>query len=407
MLKKLIAACMICGVLLASLGQNTMGESRAESMAEISAHPEFSEYEGSSLDDEGLRADIEDQVYQGLLNHLDTEKYYVENVESRYVSREYLEELAYNSQTNIFFGYSLKELVKEFEGEKYIFTLSDDGGTTVQKFQEYDDTYDRVFQNVAIGSGVILVCVTVSVVTGGTAPAVSMIFALSAKTGAIVAVSSGGIGGIAAGIVTAVQTNDTTEALKAAALAGSEGFKWGAISGAVAGGATEAIGLKGATLKGLSMNQAADIQRDSKYPLSVIRNISSMEEYQLYKDAGLSSQMINHSPALMQHIDLKYQSDTAGKMLSNLDRLGKGLPPVDPSTGSAMELHHIGQSVDSPLAVLTQAEHRMGINYGILHDPMIQANTGVHSSLSNAEWALQRKEFWKACYRLAKAGLLK
>ena len=38
------------------------------------------------------------------------------------------------------------------------------------------------------GSGVILVCVTVSVVTGGAgAPAVSMIFAASAKSGAIFA----------------------------------------------------------------------------------------------------------------------------------------------------------------------------------------------------------------------------
>ena len=76
----------------------------------------------------------------------------------------------------------------------------------------------------------------------------------------VMALSGGAMGGISAGIVTGVQTGDMEQALKAAALAGSEGYKWGAITGVISGGASEAMALKGATTSGLTMNQAATIQ---------------------------------------------------------------------------------------------------------------------------------------------------
>ena len=71
----------------------------------------------------------------------------------------------------------------------------------------------------AIGAGVILVCVTVSVVSGGLgAPAISAIFAASAKTATVYGVSSGAISGVIAGVSTAVQTDGNMDAaLKAAA----------------------------------------------------------------------------------------------------------------------------------------------------------------------------------------------
>ena len=83
-------------------------------------------------------------------------------------------------------------------------------------------------------------CVTVSVVTGGAGLApISMVFAASAKTATTFALSSSLIGGVSAGVVEGFQTKDFDAALKAAALGGSEGFKWGAISGALIGGASE------------------------------------------------------------------------------------------------------------------------------------------------------------------------
>ena len=193
--------------------------------------PEF-----RGMNDPDLLPYIEDTLYAELVSVLDSEEFFVENVSAIYISEEYLEELAFNSQSNIYFGYTLAELEAQFQGDRYVFTLGQDNETTVEPWEAYDDTYDRVIRNVAIGTGVILVCVTVSVVTAGAgAPAVSMIFAVAAKDGAIGALSGAALGSVSAGIVTGIQTGDMDEALKSAALAGSEGFKWGAISGTVEG----------------------------------------------------------------------------------------------------------------------------------------------------------------------------
>ena len=153
---------------------------------------------------------MENQIYSQLVSELDSEEYFVENVEAVYISKEYLAELSYNSQSNIYFGYTLDEIEAEFEGQRYMFTLGDDGQTVVVPLEEvYDDTYDQIIKNVSIGSGVILICVTVSVVSAGIgAPAVAMIFAASAQTGTIMALSSGGIGFVAASIARGYQTHD-------------------------------------------------------------------------------------------------------------------------------------------------------------------------------------------------------
>ena len=194
----------------------------------------------TSLNDPKLLQYVEDSVYSDLVAEFASEDYIIENVQATYVSKEYLEEISYNSQANVFFGYTLAELDAQFQGTRYIFTLGDDGTTVVQPFEGYDDTYDKVLKNVAIGTGIILVCVTVSVVTGGAGLApVSMVFAASAKTATSFAISGTLFGGVSAGIVEGIRTKDFDKALKAAAVGGSEGFKWGAFSGALVGGATE------------------------------------------------------------------------------------------------------------------------------------------------------------------------
>lgn len=198
-----------------------------------------------SLNDPALLQYVEDSMYQSMTLEFNSDDYIVEDVSAIYISKEYIEELEYNSQENVFFGYTLDEVSKQFDRGKYVFTLADDGTTAVQPFENYDDTYEKVLKNVAIGTGVILVCVTVSVVTAGVGmPAVSMVFAASAKTGATMALSSGGMGVATAGIVTAIQTGDVEQAIDAAALAGSEAFKWGAISGVVAGGVEKVVTMK-------------------------------------------------------------------------------------------------------------------------------------------------------------------
>ena len=178
------------------------------------------------------------------------------------------------------------------------------------------------------------------------------------------ALSSAVIGGTAAGIATGIETGDFDESMKSAALAGSEGYKWGAITGALTGGAGEAAALHGATASGLTMNQVAQIQRESKYPLDVIKSLKTMEQYDILKKAGVTAKMLKGKTALVRNIDLNFV-DEMGR--TNLARMQSGLAPLDP-TGTPYELHHIGQKVDSTLAILTRSEHRMGGNHAIWHE---------------------------------------
>lgn len=360
-----------------------------------------------SLSDPKLTAYMEDAVYAEVLNHLDTDKYIVENVQAVYISKEYLEEAAYNSKSNIYFGYTKDELDNQFAGTKYVFTLGDDGKTTVKEFEPYDDTYDKILLNVAIGTGVILVCVVLTVVTDGAgAPAVAAIFATSAKTGAIAAVSSALIGGTAAGVITGIETEDFDESIKAAALAGSDGYKWGAITGALTGGASEAIALKGATSGGLTMNQVAQIQKESKYPLDIIKQFKSMEEFNVYfNEAKLSTGMINGRTALLPKdtlnskgfLDFKSKQPD-GTEITNLQRMLNGNAPIDPVTNKALQLHHIGQKADGTLTVLTEPQHQD--NSKILHI------AGKSSEIDRAAFAKTREEFWKSAGKLLQEGSL-
>ena len=129
----------------------------------LEVQPEF-----DSLNDENLLLQVENLVYRETVQALNSQEYVVENVNAIYLSKEYLEEVEYNSQSNVYFGYTLAELDELFQGSRYIFTLGEDGNTMVQELQVIEDkTTETMLKNVAIGTGVILVCVTVSVVSAG------------------------------------------------------------------------------------------------------------------------------------------------------------------------------------------------------------------------------------------------
>lgn len=346
--------------------------------------------EYATLDNPELLYHIEDLVYKETVDSLNSEEYVVENVSAIYLSKEYLEELAFNSQENIYFGHTLTELNALFQGTRYIFTLGSDGQTTVQELQEIKNTTsEEIMKDVAIGVGVILVCVTVSVVTAGAgAPAVSLIFAASAKTAATMALSSAAFGGISAGVVKGIETGDMSEALEAAAVASAEGFKWGAISGAIIGGGKEAFLLKSATRNGLTMNEVAIIQQESGLPADVISQIHSMSEYNVYKQAGLKPVMVNGKTALVQNIDLNHVSQLPdGSEVTNLVRMQRGYAPIEPATGKAYQLHHIGQKADGTLAILTESQHQG--NSAILNI------VGKESEIDRKAFNATRKAFWE------------
>ncbi len=333
---------------------------------------------------------VEENVYESLLGNIDNDKYFVENVEAIYISQEYIEELAYNSQENIYFGYTLSELAEQFQGKKFLFSVDGNGNTVVNEFEEYDDTYDQIIKNVAIGTGVILICVTVSVVTGGAgAAAVSSVFAVAAKSGTACALSSSVIGGAAAGTITYMETGDVDTSLKAAALEGSKEFKWGAIIGSISGAGSQVSKLKGCTQNGLSMNEAAKIQKDSKFSPDTIKQFKSMKEYEVYKKAGLYEKVIDGKKVLARDIDLQFKSKLAdGTEVTNLERMLKGRPPLEPSTGKPYQLHHINQKADGTLAILTRAEHQG--NSKVLN------TVGKDSEIVRDDFAKFRKQLWKA-----------
>lgn len=342
----------------------------------------------NSLDDEQLLAHIEDLVYRDTVEAINSDEYFVENVSVVYVSKEYLEEVAFNSESNIYFGYTLAELDEIFQGTRYIFTLSEDGTTTVQELQEIEDaSAETILKNVAIGTGVILICVTVSVVSAGAgAPAVSMIFAASATTAQTFAVSSAAFGGISAGIVRGIQTGDFHEAMDAAALGASEGFKWGAISGAVVGGVSQGSALYGAAKQtNFTMNQYAQIQQETGYPLDVIKQFHTMDEYQAFRNANLQAAVVGNKTALIKtNIDLT-RIDSKGR--TNLERMKQGLAPLD-SDGISYELHHVGQRKNGTLAIMSRKEHDDPAIHGFLQE------TEAHAAGTN--WNSERQAFWRA-----------
>ncbi len=395
MMKRFIAMLLSCALILSGCGVSKPEGSETPSMEVKDVHIDISTLEQEvsyeNLSDPELLTYVENAVYAELVTNLDSDTYFVENVEAIYYSKEYLEELAYNSQSNIYFGFTLAEIDQYFAGERYVFTLGVDGQTVVQPFEKYDDTYEQIIKNVVAGTGVILLCVTVSVVTGGSAPAVSMIFAASAKSGTVMALSSGIIGGVASGVVTGMETGDFDEAMKAAALSGSEGFKWGALSGSITGGVAEIVALKGATLNGLTMNQAAAIQKESRYPLDVIKQFHSVEEYNVFKNANLKSMVIDGKSLLVRSdINLNLVDDYGR---TNLERMKIGLSALD-ENGMSYELHHVGQNANGTLAILSTEEHKNAVLHGYKTVSEIDRNA----------FAQERKQVWMSIARLIESG---
>ena len=116
---------------------------------------------------------------------------------------------------------------------------------------------------------------------------------------------------------------------------------------------------------GLTDEEKAKIKEETGWSDEIIDAISSIEEYEIYKNAGLVEVEINGKKCLVRS-DIDWdQKDAFGQ--TNRERAEQGKPPVD-KNGKPIELHHIGQKADGPLAELTQEEHRGKENDSVLHD---------------------------------------
>ena len=140
------------------------------------------------------------------------------------------------------------------------------------------------------------------------------------------------------------------------------------------------------SMEGLTDEAKAKLKEETGWSDEIIDSIGSMEEAKIYKEAGLVETEIGDKPCLIRpDIDWE-QKDQFGR--TNAERAKQGLAPID-SNGQPLELHHIGQHNDSPLAELTMQEHRGKGNDTILHDK------SKESEIDRSSFGTERAEHWK------------
>ena len=162
-------------------------------------------------------------------------------------------------------------------------------------------------------------------------------------------------------------------------------------------------------LKNVEVDKGVDIdkplvgQRDKLIPMTdeykeqlkaetgwsdeIVDAIGSQEEAEIYKKAKLVEAEVNGQKCLIKNdIDMD-QKDEFGR--TNKERMEEGKAPLD-KDGKPIELHHIGQKSDAPLAELKWEEHRGKGNDAILHDK------SKDSEIDREAFATQRAEHWKS-----------
>ena len=153
---------------------------------------------------------------------------------------------------------------------------------------------------------------------------------------------------------------------------------------------------------GLSEEQKQDIKEKTNWSSAILDFIVSQEEVQVYMEADLEEVDGN-----LERSDIdwnaKIPQDRIDRMRSmfgdevankwenktNLDLIKDGKAPYGPD-GERINLHHIGQKPDSPLAELTNTEHKQ--YDGILHD-----KTKI-SEIERPVFRTEREQYWKARY---------
>lgn len=137
----------------------------------------------------------------------------------------------------------------------------------------------------------------------------------------------------------------------------------------------------------------AEINEKSNYSDEVNEKISSVEELEVYQKANLKEENIDGRTCLVRDdIDMEYIDPKSG--MTNQELMEKGRAPYDAKTGERIELHHIGQDYNSPLAELTEdTEH--GDYYSDLH--IKEGESWRNDSRKNNHYNnVERPSHWKS-----------
>ena len=156
--------------------------------------------------------------------------------------------------------------------------------------------------------------------------------------------------------------------------------------------------IKWAERHGYTLLQESDyvkLSRESGWSPETVRWITTREQYELLRSAGLHEERICGRLCLVKdHIDVDYVFVTeTGVRISNREQMQKGNSPRDAATGKPIELHHLGQDANSPFVELTPEEHRLSGNYSIWHanrKPSWREIDGEKSKFNK-----EREKHWK------------
>lgn len=138
---------------------------------------------------------------------------------------------------------------------------------------------------------------------------------------------------------------------------------------------------------GLTEIEKEKLKEETGWSDEILDSTRSIEEVEIYKNADLKEEEINGKKCLIRNYIAMEQEDEFGR--TNKERMENGNAPLT-ENGEIVELHHIGQKQDSPLAELTTQEHRGKGNDTILHDKQKE------TEIDRGEFAKERKQHWES-----------
>lgn len=189
------------------------------------------------ISDAGFVENLQDSVYNLIVDDLDesgnTQQVEVKEVKAVYLSKEYIEQYSFNSKETKFFGSTLGELEAKFGDQKYVFDIDENGKTVCHAVNDFDNTFEQVSEVALLGTGVILISVTIACASG--AAPVTALVACTGPTASVITANAPQIAVLAASSAVAIFDNgDVGDAAKDIAFDTGSDFIMQAIGGTVA-----------------------------------------------------------------------------------------------------------------------------------------------------------------------------
>ena len=167
----------------------------------------------TGISDPALRDYLSEKI-TSLLGDTLSEDMEVVSVETKYLSKEYLEELRYNSEMNVFFGYTAAELSEMLSGDMVYLTIDQDAEVSAQEVQEGEkkDYLQKLIQIVSDPRSIMLISVVLKKVHTGN-PIADVILSVCADTAEEYAASGDVLSSVVSGLSENISDPDVIDYL--------------------------------------------------------------------------------------------------------------------------------------------------------------------------------------------------